>query len=99
MRVYDVLRASESLQSELSSEPVALVGEGIGAVHALYAAVVDRAVAAVDLRELGPSFYEMATNRTFPLRPQLTVFDVLEDCDIPHLEVAPDAQGVTKARR
>jgi dienelactone hydrolase len=89
MRVYDVLRAIEFLRSETGGEQVTLVGEGIGAYHALYAAAVDHTVGTIDLRDLGPSFYEMATGE-FPFTPQLTVYDVVGDCDVPHLISALD---------
>lgn len=89
MRVYDVLRAIEFLRWETGGEQVTLVGEGVGAYHALYAGAVDQNVGTIDLRDLGPSFYEMATEE-FPFDPQLTVYDVISDCDVPHLLAALD---------
>lgn len=94
MRVYDVLRAVELLRSETGSEQVALVGEGVGAYHALYAAVADESVEAIGLRDLGPSFREMATSREYPYDPRLTVFDVIGDCDLPDLLAALDDRGL-----
>lgn len=89
MRVYDVLRAIEFLRSETNSEEITLVGEGIGAYHALYTATVDEDVVTIDLRDLGPSFHEMATGE-FPFDPRLTVYDVIGDCDVPHVLRALD---------
>lgn len=85
MRVYDILRAIEFLQSETESERVTLFGESVGAYHALYAAVADRTVETIRLRELGPSFREMATSHQYRFDPRLTVFDVIGDCDVPQL--------------
>jgi pimeloyl-ACP methyl ester carboxylesterase len=90
MRVSDVLRAIEFLRSATGCEDVSLVGEGIGAYHALYAAAAAERVGTVDLRALGPSFREMATSRRYPYDPRLTAFDVIGDCDVPHLLVALD---------
>lgn len=98
MRVYDVRRAVEFVRSETESDDVALVGEGVGAYHALYAAAADEHVRAVELRDLGPSFHEMATGRKYPYDPRLTVYDVLGDCDVPHLLAALDQRGVDVER-
>jgi len=98
MRVYDVLRAVEFLRSETDAEEVALVGEGVGAYHALYAAVTDDGIGTVDLRDLGPGFREMATNREYPYDPRLTAFDVVGDCDVPHLLAALDDRDLRVER-
>lgn len=79
MRVYDVLRAASLLRGETDADGVSLVGEGIGATHALYAAGVARNVDRVVLRDMGPSFAEMATARDPPFRPELAAFDVVGD--------------------
>ena len=95
MRVYDVLRAMEFLRSAVGAERISLVGEGIGAYHALYAAAaVDRGVERVTLRDLGPSFAEMATGREYPYDPRLTVFDVVGTCDVPHALAALSERDV-----
>lgn len=98
MRVFDVLRAIEFLRSATNCEDVSLVGEGVGAYHALYAAVAAERVGTVDLRRLGPSFCEMATSREYPYDPRLTVFDVIEDCDVPHLLAALDDWNLSVER-
>ncbi|WP_411963949.1 alpha/beta hydrolase family protein [Haloferax sp. YSMS24] len=96
MRVFDVLRAVEFLRSETESDRVSFVGEGIGAYHALYAAVAETGtVDRVVLRGLGPSFVERATRSDVPFRPQLTVFDVVGTYDVPQLTAALDQRGVT----
>lgn len=97
MRVYDACRACEFLQQETDSQSVSLVGSDTGAYHALYAAVADEAVDAVDLRGLGPSFREMATARRYEYKSRLTVFDVL-DCDVPHCFAALSERGVSLNR-
>lgn len=97
LRVYDALQAVEFLQSETGTDGVALVGEGVGASHALYAAVADPAVERVELRDLGPGFREMATSREYPYETRLTVFDVLE-CDVPHCLRVLDRRGVSVDR-
>ena len=94
MRVYDTLRAAEFLRSETGAERVSFVGEGVGASHALYAAAVDRDVGAVTLRDLGPSFDEMATAREYPYDPRLTVYGVVGTCDVPHVLAALEDRGV-----
>lgn len=94
MRVSDVLRAVEFLRAETGAERVSFVGDGIGAYHALFAAVVARRVDRIDLRDLGPSFYEMATRREVPFHPQLTAFDVVGECDVQHLIATLDQRGV-----
>jgi len=94
MRVYDVLRALEFVRSQTDCGRATLVGEGVGAYHALYAAVVDTDVETVDLRALGPSFREMATSREYPYDARLTAFDVLEDCDVPQLLAALEDRGL-----
>lgn len=94
MRVYDVLRAVEFLRSETDAERVSFVGDGIGAYHALYAAAAAESVERIDLHDIGSSFAELATGRNVPFRPQLTVFDVVGECDVPHLIAALDQRGV-----
>ena len=94
MRVYDVLRAVEFLRSETDATQVSFVGDGIGAYHALYAAVVAQNVERIDLRNIGPSFSEMATSREVPFHPQLTAFDVVGESDVPHLIGALEQRGV-----
>lgn len=94
MRVYDVLRAVEFLQTETDAECVSFVGEGIGAYHALYAATAAENVKQIDLYDMGASFFELATGRDAPFRPQLTAFDIVGTCDVPHLTAALDQRGV-----
>lgn len=94
MRVYDVLRAVEFLRAETGCERVALVGEGIGASHALYAGAADPDVERIECRGLGPSFHERATSSEHPFEPRLTVYDVIGDCDVPHLLAALDDRDV-----
>lgn len=96
LRTYDTLRAVEYLCERTGHGEVALVGEGIGAYHALYAGVAGRNVGGVALRDLGPSFYELATRREPPFRPQLTAFDMIDGCDVPHLVAALDEAGRLK---
>jgi hypothetical protein len=98
MRLYDTLRATEFLRSETGVDPVSFAGEGVGAYHALFAAVLAREVTRVDLRELGPSFREMATRREVLFHPQLTAFDVVGRCDLPQLLAALDRRGVRVQR-
>jgi dienelactone hydrolase len=99
MRVYDVLRAAEFLRSATDADRISFVGEGTGAYHALYAAVAARAVDRVDVRGGAASFVELATGRDVPFRPQLTAFDVVGVCDVPHLTAALDRRGVSLAGR
>lgn len=95
MRVFDVHLAATFLRSETDAAQVSFVGEGVGSYHALYAAAATENVARVELSDLGPSFYEMATNREAPFDPRLTVSDVVGDCDLPHLLSALDQRGVS----
>ncbi len=90
MRVYDVCRAIEFLMAkagnprdENSAGGIDLIGEGIGAYQALYAAVAEDGIGSLELRDLGPGFRQMATDREFPYDPRLTVFDVIDNCDVP----------------
>ena len=94
MRVYDSLRAADFLRSAAGADRVSFVGEGVGAYHALYAAAADRDVERVDLRDLGPSFVEMATSREYPYDPRLTVYDVIGACDVPHALAALEGRGI-----
>ena len=94
MRVYDVIRAVEFLRSETGSKRVSIIGDGIGAYHGLYTAIVVECVDRLTLRNLGPSFYEMATVRDAPFFPQLTAFDVIGECDVQHLFAALEQRGV-----
>ncbi|PSP54536.1 hypothetical protein BRC82_10170 [Halobacteriales archaeon QS_1_67_19] len=98
VRVYDALRAAEFLRDATDAERVAFVGDGVGAYHALYAAVAGDCVEAVDLRDLGPSFRELATAREYPYDPRLTVTDVLGDCDVPRLLAALEDRNVRVER-
>jgi dienelactone hydrolase len=98
MRAFDVLRAVEFLRSETGAASVALVGEGVGAYHALYAATADRRVEAVELRDLGPSFCEMATSREYPYDPRLTVSGAIEGADVPDCLAALADRGATVDR-
>lgn len=99
MRVYDVLRALEFVRAVADGENAALVGRGVGAYHALYAAVADSDVDSVDLRDLGPSFHEMATSREYSYDARLTAFDVIGNCDVPDLLAALDEREVTVDRK
>ncbi|GAA5062276.1 hypothetical protein GCM10025751_49380 [Haladaptatus pallidirubidus] len=94
MRVFDTLRAVEFLRSETNSEDVSFVGEGIGAYHALYAAGVAQNVDHVTLRDLEMSFYDLVTSREIPYHPGLTVFDIVDGCDLPDVLVALTERGV-----
>ncbi|MFW6376560.1 MAG: alpha/beta hydrolase family protein [archaeon] len=94
LRIYDVLRALQFVRSSTGREGTTLVGEGVGAYHALYAAVVDRDVETVDLRNLGPSFHGMATRREYPYDARLTAFDVIGDCDVPDALTALERRGL-----
>lgn len=99
MRVYDVLRAIEFLREETGEEQITVVGEDVGAYHALYAAAVDENVVTIDLQKLGPSFHDMATNHEYPYNPRLTVSDILEGCDVPHLLAALRNRNLTVERK
>lgn len=94
MRVYDVGRAVEFLRSETGAAAVSFVGDGVGAYHTLYAAAVTERVNQVALRNLGPSFHELATKGDAPFYPQLAVFDVIGTCDVPRVTAALEQQGV-----
>ncbi|GGL61875.1 alpha/beta hydrolase family protein [Halocalculus aciditolerans] len=97
MRVFDVGQAVAFLREETGCEDVALVGEGVGAYHALYAAAAARNVSAVDLRDLGPSFRERGTTADRAVDPRLDVYDVL-DCDVPDALAALSERGVAVRR-
>ena len=99
MRVFDALRAAEFLRAAVGGEAVTFVGEGVGAYHALYAAGAAERASAVDLRDLGPSFREMATSREYPYDARLTAFDVVGDCDVPRVLAALDDRDVRVERR
>jgi hypothetical protein len=79
-------------------ERVSFVGEGVGASHALYAAAVDRDVGRVGLHGPGPGFAERATGYEYPYDPRLTVYDVVGDCDVPHVLAALEERGVAVER-
>jgi dienelactone hydrolase len=91
-RVFDVTRAAAFLREQTASDSVALVGEGVGAAHATYAAAADPAVSALSVRDLGPSFRERATTAEHEFDPRLTAVDVL-DCDLPHALAALRERG------
>ncbi|MWG34239.1 alpha/beta hydrolase family protein [Halomarina oriensis] len=93
MRVFDVLRAVELLREATGTDSVALVGEGVGASHALYAAGATEHVERVTLRSLEAGFREMATSHEYPYDARLTVDGVL-DCDVPLVLDALDVRGV-----
>jgi len=93
MRVFDVLRAVALLRAETNCKTVSLVGEGVGAYHALYAAGATDGVERVALRDLGPSFRELATRHEYPYDARLAVDDVL-DCDVPLVLDALAERGV-----
>ncbi|AGN00383.1 hypothetical protein L593_02160 [Salinarchaeum sp. Harcht-Bsk1] len=92
-RVFDVTRAVAFLRSETAADDVHLLGEGVAAYHALYAAGTTDAVGSVEFRDLGPSFYERATGE-YPYDPRLLVDDVLGEADVPAVLSALDDRGV-----
>ncbi|WP_136689380.1 alpha/beta hydrolase family protein [Halorhabdus amylolytica] len=94
MRVFDVLRGVDFLRTETDADAVSFVGSGIGAYHALYAAAVATDVDGVAVGDAIPSFRELATGRDVPYHPQLTVVDVLDGIDLPHVLGALDERGV-----
>jgi len=94
MRVFDVRRAVEFLRTETGAEAVSFVGRGIGAHHALYAAAVCERVERVTTHDQAPSFRTLATGRDVPYHPQLTVADVLDGVDLPHVRDALEARDV-----
>lgn len=83
-RIFDVSRAAEYLRDATDSESVSLVGEGVGAYHVLYAAVLDERVNRVELHDLGPSFRERVTSAGDEYDPRLTAYDLIDGCDVPH---------------
>lgn len=93
------LPGRQSRFSGRESKQAKLLGEGVGAYHALYAAVADRTVETIRLEELGPSFHEMATSHGFRFDPRLTVFDVIGDCDVPQLITALEDRDLRINRR
>jgi dienelactone hydrolase len=93
MRVFDIRRALAFLRDETGADSVALVGEGVGASHALYAAGASEDVDQVVLANLGAGFREMATSHEYAYDARLLVEDVL-DCDVPLVLDALDARGV-----
>lgn len=90
MRVYDVLRAREYLVDRVEddgtgAEGYGLDGTGVGALHALYAAVAEPRFESLRLADLPYSFYEIATDREFEIDFRLRVHGLVGTCDVPQL--------------
>ena len=98
MRVFDVCRAVEFLRTETNATDISFVGDGVGSYHALYAAAATENVERVDLSETVPSFAALATEQDAAFYPQLTAFDVIRSCDIPHVERALERRGVKRSQ-
>ena len=100
MRVYDVLRAREYLAGRLEgngpkAEGYGLDGAGVGALHALYAAVAEPRFESIRLADLPYSFHEIATRREFEIDFRLRVHGLVGACDVPQLVPALADREVT----
>ncbi|WP_323676647.1 hypothetical protein [Halorubellus sp. PRR65] len=97
MRVRDVLSACEFLRERVDSADVALLGDGVGASHALYAAAASpddvAGVGRIDASEPVRRFRDRATDADAPYDPHLDVRGVL-DCDVPAVAAALRDAGV-----
>lgn len=88
MRVYDVLRSREYLDRRDDANAFGIVGEGVGALHALYAAVVDDRFRTVSAESVPTTFYDLATTADFDIDFRLNVHGLVGRCDVPHLVAA-----------
>lgn len=88
LRVYDVLRAREYLANgiedvdDVEVAEYGLDGVGIGALHALYAAVAEPRFESLRLTDLPYSFYEFATRRECEIDFRLRVHGLVGTCDV-----------------
>lgn len=109
MRVSDVLCAREYLaervegSDETEIEGYGLEGIGVGALHALVAAVAEPRFRRIEIESLPPSFYEIATSREFEIDFRRQVHGIVGICDVPQLlpaltERDLDLRGVDPAR-
>lgn len=86
MRVFDVLRAREYLSERFpGAEAFGLVGQGVGALHALYAATAEPRFRVIHAEESPSSFYDIATTRESDIDFRLHVHGVVGECDVPQL--------------
>jgi dienelactone hydrolase len=96
MRVHDALTAVRFLRDRTGASTVSVLGDGIGAYHALYAAAAAPDDAA-SVTHLGDSplrsFRERATTADAGFDPRLDCHDVL-DCDVPDVVDALRTHGV-----
>lgn len=98
LRTFDICRAVAFLRSYTDASAVSVVGEGNGAVHAVYAAAVTEQVARLDVRELGQSFRERTIDPELSFDPSLTAYDVIGRCDVPTVVAALERRGVQVTR-
>lgn len=102
MRVYDVLRAREYLENRVEDAAEGAVtgygldGTGVGALHALYAAVAEPRFESLRLADLPYSFHEVATRREFGIDFRLRVHGLVGTCDVPQLLPALDGRDVVR---
>ncbi|WP_255171440.1 alpha/beta hydrolase family protein [Natrononativus amylolyticus] len=93
MRVFDVLRARAYLERRVADSDVlpadadgyGLEGVGLGALHAVYAAVANPAFETVRLENLPDSFYEIATSHEYEIDFRRRVHGLVGSCDLPQL--------------
>ncbi len=95
LRVFDVVRAREYCAERFDQPTVGLVGAGIGAFYALFAAVSDLAFEPVCV-EAVPPFYERATTPETVVNPGLLCYGVIGSLDVPQLMAALTERDVRR---
>lgn len=103
MRVFDVLRARDYLEHRVRErdelkgvvDGYALDGIGVGALHALVAAVAESRFIRTTATDVPTSFYGIATDAEYEIDFRLVVHGVVGDCDVPQLLAALEDRDLT----
>ncbi len=94
MQTGDVLRAFDYLASRRDVDPrrIALSGQGTAAVLSLFAALLEPRIQKVTIREMPPSYLELANMKMHDAVMDLIVPGVLSDFDLPDIVAALGAR-------
>ena len=90
MRVQDVIRSVDYTLSrpDVSPEGIRVIGKGMGALWALYAAALDTRIRAVICDEVLPSYHSLTKVDRYVHESSLFIRDVLKYLDLPQVAAA-----------
>lgn len=82
MRVYDVLRAYQYLCSRKDIDKIGIIGKGVGALYALFTAMIEQKIEPIILEDMLYSYMDIINTRYYKHIESLAIYGIVKEFDI-----------------